>query len=148
MAEPHGRDAGGIHALAEFLTEHGEAVEADFQRYYGTDIRDLWRPASGLTWRRFRALLSGLPPDSALARSLAGPDAGWTLETQLLAAMHDRLSEANWQRGNAGAKSPSRRPDPIPRPGVAAPGRIGSTTRSPQEVAAYLERFQPTGGGE
>lgn len=82
-----------------------------------------------------------------MGRSLAGEDHGWTLETQLLAAVHDRLAEANWQRGNSGAKTPSRRPSPIPRPGVR-PDRIGSTKRDPREVAAYLAQFQPTPGGD
>lgn len=117
------------------------------QRYYGTDLRDLFRPGSGLTWRRLRALVVNLPPDSALGRSISGPDSVWTLETQLLAALHDRLSEANWQRGNAGAKSPSRRPQPIPRPGVES-GRIGGTDQDPREVAEYLAALQPTPGGE
>ncbi|MFD7539566.1 MULTISPECIES: hypothetical protein [unclassified Streptomyces] len=115
------------------------------QRYYGTDLRDLFRPGSGLTWRRLRALVVNLPTDSALARTMVGPDSVWTLETQLLAAVHDRLSEANWQRGNAGSKSPSRRPQPIPRPGVGT-DRIGGTTRDVREVASYLVQFQPETG--
>lgn len=146
MAEARGCPGGGIFGLFRLLTENGEAIEADFQRYYRTDIRDLFRTGSGLTWRRFRALVVNLPTESALGRSLAGEESGWTLETQLLAALHDRLAEANWQRGNAGAKSPSRRPAPIQRPGIRS-GRIGGTERSPQEVAAYLVRMQPGAGG-
>lgn len=146
MAEARGDPAGGILGLCRLLSEHGEAIEADLQRYYGTDLRDLFRPGSGLTWRRLRALVANLPPDSALARTMVGPDSVWTLETQLLAAVHDRLSEANWQRGNAGAKSPSRRPQPIPRPGARA-DRIGGTNRDVREVAGYLARFQPDNGG-
>ena len=142
MAESRGCPGGGIVGLCRLLSEHGEAIEADLARYYSTDIRDLFRPGSGLTWRRLRALVLGLPEESALGRAIAGEDSVWTLETQLLAALHDRLSEGNWQRGNAGSKTPSRRPKPIPRPGVR-PERIGRTTRSPEEVAAYLARFQP-----
>lgn len=146
MAEARGYAPGGILGLCRLLTEYGEAIEADLQRYYGTDLRDLFKPGSGLTWRRLRALITGLPADSALGRAMVGPDSVWTLETQLLAAVHDRLSEANWQRGNAGAKTPSKRPQPIPRPGVNS-GRIGGTKRDAQEVAGYLARFQPDGGG-
>ncbi|GAA2781443.1 hypothetical protein GCM10019017_27970 [Streptomyces showdoensis] len=91
--------------------------------------------------------MTALPAESALGRALAGEDAGWTLETQLLAALHDRLAEANWQRSNAGAKSPSRRPTPLARPGVR-PDRIGGTERDPREVAAYLVRWQPKPGGD
>ncbi|GHA49911.1 hypothetical protein GCM10010329_85110 [Streptomyces spiroverticillatus] len=145
MAGARGCPGGGIVGLFQLLSEHGEAIEADFQRYYQTDIRDAFTPGTGLTWRRVRALLVSLPADSALARSMGGEDAIWTLETQLLAGIHDRLAEGNWQRGNAGAKSPSRRPSPIPRPGVGA-GRIGGTERDPQEVAAYLAGLQPATG--
>lgn len=147
MAVARGRPAGGIAGLCRLLSEHGEAIESDLQRYYGTDIRDIYRPGSGLTWRRVRALIAHLPADSALARSMAGEDSGWTLETHLLAAVHDRLAEANWQRGNAGSKSPTRRPTPIPRPGLR-PERIGGTRRSPREVAEFLARLQPKGGEE
>lgn len=146
MAEARGYAAGGILGLCRLLNEHGEAIEADLQRYYGTDLRDLFRPGSGLTWRRLRALVVNLPPDSALARTMVGPDSVWTLETQLLAAVHDRLSEANWQRGNAGSKTPSRRPQPISRPGVRS-DRIGGTNRNVREVATYLARFHPDNGG-
>lgn len=146
MAEARGCSAGGILGLCRLLSEYGEAIEADLQRYYGTDLRDLFRPDSGLTWRRLRALVVNLPADSAFGRTMAGPDSAWTLETQLLAAVHDRLSEANWQRGNAGSKTPSRRPQPIPRPGVRS-GRIGGTDRDPREVAGYLAAFHPENGG-
>lgn len=145
MAGTRGRSAGGTFGLCRLLSEHGEAIESDLQRYYGTDIRDLYRPGSDLTWRRLRVLVAYLPADSALARSMAGEDAGWSLETHLLAALHDRLAEANWQRGNTGAKTPTRRPTPIPRPGHR-PERIGGTRRNPQEVAAVLARLQPSGG--
>lgn len=146
MAEARGGTAGGIAGLGRLLSEYGEAIEADLQRYYGTDLRDVFRPGSGLTWRRLRALVTGLPPDSALAQAMAGPDSVWTLETQLLAAVHDRLSEANWQRGNQGSKTPTRRPQPIPRPGVRS-GRVGGTNRDSREVARYLARFRPENGG-
>lgn len=146
MAEARGCSGGGIRGLFRLLSEHGEAIEADLQRFYGLDIRDLFRPGAGLTWRRLRALIMGLPAESALHRSMGGEDAVWTLQTQLLAAVHDRLSEANWQRGNAGSKTPSRRPSPIPRPGFRA-DRIGRTDRSPEHVAAYLARFQSTREG-
>lgn len=147
MAASRGRDGGGIVGLYGLLTEYGEAIEADLQRYYRVDVRDAFRPCSGLTFRRLRALISHLPTDSALARRIGGEDAEWTLERQLLAAIHDRLAEGNWQRGNAGSKTPGRRPKPIDRPGVRG-NRIGGTDRDPREVAAYLASLQPRGGGD
>ena len=44
-------------------------VEADFQRFYHLDYRDLYRPAGGgskLTLRRAVTLAAGLPPESLL----------------------------------------------------------------------------------
>jgi hypothetical protein len=35
----------------------------------------------------------------------------------MIADVYDALAGANWQRANEGAKTPSRRPDPYPRPG-------------------------------
>ena len=55
------------------------------------------------------------PPDSALRRSVAGPDHIWGLPEHLMAGILDVLSVANWQRGgDENAKKPER----IPRPGV------------------------------
>ncbi|MGV9659145.1 hypothetical protein ACWDR5_19535 [Streptomyces koyangensis] len=86
-------------------------------------------------------LVSYLPEDSALAREMAGDDAGWNLQTMLLATLHDRLAEANWQRGSG--KGP--RPKPIPRPGVGS-DRIGVSKRDTAEIAAFLAALQPEGG--
>lgn len=47
--------------------EHEDLVEADFQRIYHLDYRDVYRPGGGssrLTLRRFSNLLANLPPES------------------------------------------------------------------------------------
>jgi hypothetical protein len=87
-------------------------VEADLQRYYGVDLRDLAR--GRLSWRRLEVLIAHLPRESETVRVLVGDQAEWGAVEHLLAAAVDALHAANWQRsGRKGAK----RPTPIRRPG-------------------------------
>jgi hypothetical protein len=87
-------------------------------------------------------LVRQLPEDAATWRSAHGDDAHWNLDRQLLAAVADRLAEANWQR--AGGKS-GNRPKPIPRPGVLKPGtRTGDASKLTQaQVLAVLAARAP-----
>ena len=61
-------DIGGSGSLSDGLTEHWAAVEADFARFYGIDLRTYiaTEPA-----RRVWALMRWLPPEVALWRSVA-----------------------------------------------------------------------------
>lgn len=91
------------------LREHGDALEADFERVYRIDICDLWR--GHLSPRKAAVLLMGLPPGSLVWQEL-GEDAAWTAGEHLLAATVDALNIANWQRSDGKGKQP----DPLPRP--------------------------------
>lgn len=89
------------------------------------DLRLLTR---GLTFRRLRVLIAGLPADSAFAQawardfpSPADDDPTWPLEAYLLANIHDLLAVANWQRGGGGKSS---YPKPLPRPGQSKAKRL------------------------
>jgi hypothetical protein len=55
----------------------------------------------------------------------------------------DELRIANWQRSKDGAKGRGRpkRASPLAQP--QGERRYGKTDRSPEEVAAYLARFDP-----
>lgn len=68
------RDHGGeITGLARFLSEHWDAVEADFQHHYGMDLRRvLWVERVGC--RRLLALLEGLPLGSASVSHMKAPE--------------------------------------------------------------------------
>lgn len=73
-----GVDAGGIVGVATLLAEHGGAIEADLQRFYGLHLGDFPSP---LTARRLDVLLKHLPPEAALwmsmqesAKTAARPD--------------------------------------------------------------------------
>ena len=105
-------EPGGRASLHELLNEHGEAIEADLQRTYGVDLRDVGTP--DLTWRRLRVLIQHLPADSALSRSVHGDAVEWGASEHLLANIFDAISALVWQGGNP-KKNP--KPKPIPRPG-------------------------------
>lgn len=66
-----------------------------------------------MTWRKFDALLSGLPPGSAYIRAVR-PELAWNENEHLLAHIADLLAGGNWQR--SGGKG--QRPKPIKRPGA------------------------------
>lgn len=131
---------GGILGLADLLTRHGEAVEADLQRFYRTPLTDLGTPA--LTWRRFRALVRHLPVDSALSRATNGDGmVEWSIVVEQLSQIKHQLQWANWIA--AGDKH-ARKPKPDPRPGQPTPGVnvLGGKLQHPQwKVKAYLDSF-------
>lgn len=87
-------------------------------------------------------LIRQLPPQSATWVSKNGGDALWGLSEQLLAAVVDSLNLANWQRSAQGAKSPPKKPDPIPRPGVQPEGRAlgGGVSVSIAEMRRRMRR--------
>lgn len=125
-------------SLQSALREHGEPIEADFQRYYGVALTDVF--TGRMSWRRLKVLLRQLPVDSATARATVGAAVEWSPTEYLLAAIVDAERAALWQR--SGGRG--RRPQPMPRPGQRDGGtRLGRTTRSKAQVRAYLARFRP-----
>lgn len=144
---------GEIAGLAAFLEEHCEAVEADLQRWYGIDLRDLWR--GRMSYRRLWVLLNRLPqeswtqtilrdrtPDDALVAPARdeqrfGP---WALDNYQLASVLDAIRhlEFTLARVNGNEWPP---PDPTPRPGVQ---RRGKPSLSPRGVT-YLNSLRAKG---
>jgi len=103
-----------------------------------------------LTWRELRVLVAALPPESTTRRALdpkAADDASWTRTDQLLAAVFDRLGILIWQNENMGRKSPTRRPRPLPRPGVEDQRTHYGMPRPLSEVKRLLATTAP-GSGE
>lgn len=94
-------------------------------RFWGLDlVAELGTPR--LTWRRLGVLIARIPEDSALARSLAGPEAAlWTPERHLLAGAIDSLGVVAYLVGGllvglgSVKENPVPQPKPIQRPGVA-----------------------------
>ncbi|SFD14473.1 DUF5361 domain-containing protein [Streptomyces aidingensis] len=79
-------------------------------------------------------------PTSLLAKA-CGAD-GYTLDQHLLMLILDALRTANWMRSRDGQKGRNR-PKPVSPLARKKGRRIGRTTRSPQQVAAYLASIGP-----
>ena len=125
MGRGRGHRRGGIQGLYRILRDHGEAVEADLQRVYNIDLRDL--VSGALSWRRLRVL----------TEAMYGDTARWGPTEHLLASAVDTLRSANWQRGQGKGK----RPKPVTRPG-RRPGhrRIGTGRYSIEHMQKILDR--------
>ena len=84
------------------------------------------------------AICANMPPDSATVRELGE---GWDMHAHLLAAVIDKLAEANWQRTTDGSKG-HHHPKPIPRPGVEdkKTQKVGNGSMSLKEAKAWLDR--------
>lgn len=77
--------------------------------------------------------------DSSYGRELLGESADWSTVVHLLAAIHDRLADANWQRSGGKGQRPKR----LPRPGGSGQHErhYGNTAgRSQRDVKALLAR--------
>jgi hypothetical protein len=120
-----------LHAL---LAEHGEAIEADLQRFYGLPLSDLFN--GSLTPRRLAVLIRNLPNESATARDFHGEVLDWGQTEHLLALIADLLAEANWQRQGDKAK---QHPKPLTRP--------GQTKRLALDAAEVKRRLLAQRGG-
>lgn len=96
-------------------------MEADFTRYYHTDLRlAVWGPEPWSV-RRLLSHIKNLPPEAALVRRLRGEQAFWTWDTELAAATFDALQQLTFYTLSiAGAKG-VKEPKPFPRPGTAKP---------------------------
>jgi hypothetical protein len=115
-----GGAGGGSLSLLGLLDKHAGEVTADFLRYYGVDIRDLFRPGGDLSPKRAIALVEHLPIDSALAAALRGGPAflGWDRHSYLLADIYDALSLHSFITLKVNSQNPRRveKPESYPRP--------------------------------
>ena len=99
-------------------------MEADLQRYYGVDLRDLWR--GGLSLRRMGVLVVGLPAESLTMSALMPlipeggesdkPDRQWSTEAQLLASVVDAVTSLTHVYVAGHSKTSPPRWQPIKRP--------------------------------
>lgn len=131
--ESDGLCRGEIVSLVWLLTEHGEALEADFQRYYGLDLLDLWR---GRLSARKASVLARQLPYGAQTWISCGFDNAWSAETHLTASLFDAVNVGNWQR--AGDKH-AKRPTPVQRPSGARES-AEQADRHQIRAQAFLDR--------
>lgn len=149
---------GGITSLVRLLTEHGEALEADFRRYYsGLDIRDLREKYGGpdrVTFRLVRVLYQALPMESATltaqlaemtpeqlaeARETQSGHGAWSHTDHLLAAVFDAISGLGWLYAASHAEK-GKQPDQ-PKP-MDRPGLVDETPKADPAAVAYLMRIR------
>jgi hypothetical protein len=95
------------------MSEHFEAVEADFQRYYGLDLREvLWGEArSGV--RRILSLVNGLPMEGATFRATVTKGRSWSTTDELLATLIELTDFTNRILFSVNKKESTRVWDPI-----------------------------------
>lgn len=109
---------GGIVSLAEFVTEHDEAISYDLLTQTGYELKDVGK---SLTWDSLASFLINTEPDTALGRELDPDTALWasTLKTNgLLADIYDMLAQINANLVAIGSHKPAKAPKPYPRPGM------------------------------
>lgn len=120
MGRLPGSDAtGGSRQLLQLIDEHGTAILADLRRYFGVDLRDLWRDGGDLTPRYVFWLVEHLPADSSTWAAMKGgkEHRSWTTETYLLAHAVNALVVGNHQRaGKRIRKMPVVPPKPKIKP--------------------------------
>lgn len=127
----------GILSLGRLVVSYFEPIEADFVRYYRTDLRDaLWGPEP-IGVRRLRALVMNLPLESAFGRGVYGaPGPGsWGNAEELLAANVEtthsvvRSIIAGFAMFAKAPKPKPPRPLSIPRPGKKSRETEGAVDR-------------------
>lgn len=122
------------------IRHYHAAIESDLLDKH-LDLLDMYR--GGLSIRRVKIVIDNLGPGSALHRAMAGSP--WTVTDYLLADLIDIEQLALWQRGNEGAKKPSEKPSPYPRPGV--PGELSKEEQRVAQMRAWRDNNQREGTG-
>lgn len=125
-----GDSAGGSAELARLIDRCGEALLADFLRYYYLDLRDVLVPGSGLTARRALALIRQLPPESATVAELrGGPEfRGWGPDRYLTARLIEAVEGHFHAFVSANSKKKPKAPERVDRPDFRAQQRKNGNT--------------------
>ena len=79
----------------QFVADHFDELEADFQREYGIDLRDALWGDSPVGGRRLTALINGLSPRSATMRRLQYGGSEWGNVEEMLATLIEQMDMAN-----------------------------------------------------
>jgi hypothetical protein len=153
---PKGQNEHGKITSSWWLTQtYPEEIEADLQRYYGTDFRDL---GSGLSWRRMLVLVNALPPESATMTAIRNdtPDealdememhpelAQWSGIEGLLALLVDEMRNLTWSFLQSRTEEKLPRPEPLPRPGLRSrPRGRGRRLEDMQRLDPRLRGLSP-----
>jgi hypothetical protein len=150
------RELGEIAALAAFLEEHCEEVEADLRRWYQVRLTDLYRGA--LSFRELWVLIAKLPQESwtqtALRdkpteglEGLAPPESEqkfgpWAHADYQRAALIDAVNYLTFVLARVNGNEKFQPFDPTPKPGMNRPVRIQS-----DDNVRYLDNLRARGTG-
>ncbi len=134
---PFGCADGGSSGLRRLLEEHGEAIEADLERFYGIRLSQAVQgsPQGRYSARELLNRIHQLPPESTLMRKLKGPMAAWDVNALLSRQILLAIQGGNWQRG--GGKG--QKPKPVALPDSNGRGdKPASTKASGADIARRL----------
>lgn len=112
-------------------------------RFYGVDLRDLWRRDDRgrrvLTLRRLHVLIKHLPTDSATHFYLFGPIARWGPTEHLLADLWELWANRGRRKGSKERKYP--RPTKQDRP-IPQSERLARAQRKREKLLRQRHRYQ------
>ena len=123
---------GKLLSLVYLLREHGEALEADFQRVYELDLLDLYR--GRISPRKAALLALKLPAGSAVWQEMGGPLA-WTSQDYFAAAQLHAQQVANWMQTKDGEEGRNA-PEMLQHPPYAK-----DRERETQKIVTQAEKF-------
>lgn len=95
------------------MSEHFEAVEADFQAHYGIDLREALWGSRPIGVRRLLSLVNGLPVRGSVHRDLNSDGRDWSSIEELLATVIELLDFGNRMRFAANVKQGTKIWEPI-----------------------------------
>jgi len=124
MDGPREGQPGGIAGLRRLLEEHGEAIEADLERFYGIRLSKALfspRPEDRYSARELLVRIRGLAhiPEALYRRTHLGPMADWDLQALLLRLIEFNSRARLWQEsgGKGGKPKPLELPEDKTRTG-------------------------------
>lgn len=135
-------EVGGIVSLANFVEDHGEAINYDLLTRTTYQLDDV---GGVLSWDSLHSFIKYLGTDSALARDL-GKSTGWeqTIKTNaLLADIYDLLQVINANLCTLGGKR-AKKIKPYPRPSDKDENtrKIGKGALPIDELREWIRRKQ------
>lgn len=115
------------------MDEHFDALEADFERYYGLDLLDVYRGT--LPAQKAANLAANLPAGALTWQVLEHPNA-WTTGEYIAAAQVDALNWSNWIAGGGKGEKPKPMETPMNR---KTKKKRSSEDYTANAVARFLE---------
>lgn len=119
------------------LTTAPDALEADFQHFYGLNPDLIW--TGDLTPTYTAALAANLPRQAMIWRKL-DPRLEWDDQTYLLANIADSLNFLAWTKTKEASRKGARWRGQLPRPGTIRREAAGSEVMAmdDEQLTAYL----------